>query len=387
MKNKLSTILVLTIVLIAIYFCDFIFPSAPGSTAANFLKIGVGARATGMGEAAVGVCDDVNSIYWNPAGLGTISNAESSFLYTKWLADMSYQYFLNAYPVKSDGLPNQTLGLAIYNFTYGDIQGADYEGLKTKNLRAGDLAICISDGIKLDDVIDLKNFYAGLSVKYIGETLDNKKASAFAGDAGIFNKQNLLNGEMGFGLSVRNVGSGLKFVSESYPLPMNISFGTSYKRNLFGLEDPLTLAVDVNYPNDNKFYFNGGAEYWIINLIGVRVGYKTGQDIGSGIRAGVGLKMNIFQIDVAYAGYDKLGDTYRLGMTLKFGKPTKLRVTTMPVSTGEVDSLLKSAEKLYNDGRFAEAILEYSKVLHLDATNKSAIECMRKCNEKLKTRD
>ena len=352
--------------------------AGPGTTSANFLKIGVGARASGMGETAVGISDDVNSIYWNPAGLGTLTDKEVSFLYTKWLDDMSYQYFLGAYPVKLKNFPTQTIGVAAYNLSYGNIQGADYEGAKTEKIKANDLAFCLSDGFAIAE-----NLYTGLSVKYISEALDTKKATAIAGDAGIFYKSDLLGGDMGFGLSARNFGQGLKFVSEEYPLPMNIAFGTSYKKNLFGLEDPLTIAVDVNKPSDNKLYFNAGAEYWILNLVGVRVGYKTGQDIGLGLRAGLGLKMNIFQFDFAYAGYDKLGDTFRLGMTLKFGKPTKLRITSIPATSEEIDALLKSAQKLYDDGRYAESILEYSKVLNLDATNKKAIEGMRKCNEKL----
>ena len=43
-----------------------------GTTAAQFLKIGVGARALGMGGAQVGVTGDICSIYWNPAALSRI---------------------------------------------------------------------------------------------------------------------------------------------------------------------------------------------------------------------------------------------------------------------------------------------------------------------------
>ena len=42
-----------------------------GTTAANFLEIGVGSRATSMGDAYVAVANDVSSIYWNPAGLAS----------------------------------------------------------------------------------------------------------------------------------------------------------------------------------------------------------------------------------------------------------------------------------------------------------------------------
>ncbi|MCB0302022.1 MAG: hypothetical protein KDE52_18315, partial [Calditrichaeota bacterium] len=40
-----------------------------GVTGMSFLKIGVGARAGGMGEAYAAVADDATATYWNPAGL------------------------------------------------------------------------------------------------------------------------------------------------------------------------------------------------------------------------------------------------------------------------------------------------------------------------------
>ena len=35
----------------------------------EFLKLGVGARALGMGGAFAGLADDASAAYWNPAGL------------------------------------------------------------------------------------------------------------------------------------------------------------------------------------------------------------------------------------------------------------------------------------------------------------------------------
>ncbi len=61
-----------------------------GTTAAQFLKIGVGARAVGMGGAQVGVTGDISSIYWNPAALSRMNiNSELMFNHVKWLADIN----------------------------------------------------------------------------------------------------------------------------------------------------------------------------------------------------------------------------------------------------------------------------------------------------------
>ena len=40
-----------------------------GTTGAQFLKIGTGARPVAMGYAFSAVADDLNALYWNPAGL------------------------------------------------------------------------------------------------------------------------------------------------------------------------------------------------------------------------------------------------------------------------------------------------------------------------------
>ncbi|NMC43939.1 MAG: hypothetical protein GYA46_08465, partial [candidate division Zixibacteria bacterium] len=36
---------------------------------AGFLRVGVGAKAMGLGEAFTAVADDASAVYWNPAGL------------------------------------------------------------------------------------------------------------------------------------------------------------------------------------------------------------------------------------------------------------------------------------------------------------------------------
>jgi hypothetical protein len=43
-----------------------------GTTAFNFLKIGVGARPIDMGESFAAIADDSTAIYWNAAGLSQI---------------------------------------------------------------------------------------------------------------------------------------------------------------------------------------------------------------------------------------------------------------------------------------------------------------------------
>src|SRR5450759_4239517 len=64
-----------------------------GTTVAQFLKIGAGARSLGMGGSAVAVDGDVYSVYWNPGSLARItSSGEATFTHADWLADVSYDF-------------------------------------------------------------------------------------------------------------------------------------------------------------------------------------------------------------------------------------------------------------------------------------------------------
>ena len=50
-----------------------------GTTGFNFVKIDLSARPAAMGSAFMAISDDINSIFWNPAGLTTM--AKNRFQY------------------------------------------------------------------------------------------------------------------------------------------------------------------------------------------------------------------------------------------------------------------------------------------------------------------
>ena len=60
-----------------------------GTTAAQFLKIGIGSRATGMGEAYVAMSRDASGLYWNPAGIAQTGGGEIMFQRNNWIADVA----------------------------------------------------------------------------------------------------------------------------------------------------------------------------------------------------------------------------------------------------------------------------------------------------------
>src|SRR5258706_3569685 len=110
------------------------FASDPGTTAANFLRLGIGPRAVAMGNAQVGLANDVYATYWNPAGLARLESFEAGFAQNQYVENISEQYLAFAYP-------HPTLGTLAASLTYlnvGTFPGYDAAGTSIGNVRAHD---------------------------------------------------------------------------------------------------------------------------------------------------------------------------------------------------------------------------------------------------------
>ena len=103
-----------------------------GSTTANFLKVGLGARGAAMGEAQSAVSDDVNAIHWNPSALANLRYQELSFMHYDLAQEVRYQQASYAHPTQNHG----TFAAGINVLDYGDIKGYDAGGLPTSGVRS-----------------------------------------------------------------------------------------------------------------------------------------------------------------------------------------------------------------------------------------------------------
>lgn len=85
----------------------------------EFLKIGVGARAMGMGNAFVANANDVTAGYWNPAGLSRMSSDfQFSFMHSEYFAGIA-AYDYGAFATKIDD--KSALGFSFIRFGVDDI--------------------------------------------------------------------------------------------------------------------------------------------------------------------------------------------------------------------------------------------------------------------------
>lgn len=290
---------------------------AAQSSAAQFLNLGFGARALGMGEAYTAVADDISCVYYNPAGLAAgAQGRELSF---------SHAFHLQDTAVSQVGFMRRPYAAAITYFSAGELEGRDASAGLTGNFTARDVAVQFSRGFKFGP------FDAGASGKVISQKIKSTGATSFAADLGLLYR--FKGTPYSAGASLVNIGTKVKFKEESFPLPLKLKAGVAAN-----FASPrLLLALDGELPNDGPAAIRAGAEFKGLDGIALRLGYRTttsgqrdavlGRGFGDavsgvagmyGFFAGAGFVYSGFSLDYALLPYGDLGTAHRFSVGMKF---------------------------------------------------------------------
>ena len=306
-----------------------------GTTVAQFLKIGVGARAMGQAGSFVAHSDDVYSLYWNPAGITKVKNVAFAVVHTEWFADITHQFLGLVLPVNA----NSAVGFqaTILNMDQIEITTIDEPHGTGEFYDAGDLAIGVSYAIKLT------NFFAvGITGKYIQQKIYNESASTYAFD--ISSQLDVPFHGLKMGMNFSNFGGKMKMdgrdlireydlnpentlndgvethlKTEPWELPVNFAVGLAV--DLIGRNDAflkmndneMTFSITGNHPADAKEFASFGVEYTFQNVVSLRSGYRLNRDIEK-FYYGFGLKVPIpgaaFNFDYSVASFDELDNIH-----------------------------------------------------------------------------
>lgn len=293
-----------------------------GISTAQFLKIGVGGRASAMGDAFVAVANDASALYWNPAGLTQFNEHQIIFSHNKWVVDINHDFLGGVYHLDESnsfgiGLTALTMQKMPVTTEFAPFGTGEYFGFS-------DIAVAVSYSRKMTD-----QFSFGGTVKYIEETLDKLKMRGVMIDLGTFYWTGL--GSTRFAVAVSNFGSNLapdgevvlvgkRNVSEwqefSPPTVFRIGFAFEpYQDN----EHTITTSIQLNHPNDNSENVSTGFEYTWNNTVFMRGGYKVNveeQNFSFGAGITVPLSIAQFTLDYAYANFSRLGSAHRFSILL-----------------------------------------------------------------------
>lgn len=310
-----------------------------GTTAAQFLKIGVGPRAIGMGGAFTALADDINSMYWNPAGLAKMYSREAYFNHVDWISDVNLDYAGFGMDITDFG----TVGAFVSIMSMGDMMVRTLEQPEGTGelFNAGAIVLGLSYARNLTE-----EFAIGFNVKYINEYIWNENAIGFAFDVGtiytipFLNQFRLAASISNFGpkmqlegrdiLKVTTVGAGegnvinTNLQLDEFELPLLFRFGIAVDA-VKSAEHRLTFAADAVHPNDNSEYVNSGLEYTWNELFFVRGGYKSlfEEDGEQGLTLGVGINYKIIgsvkvKLDYAYEDFGRLKNVQYFSLGLRF---------------------------------------------------------------------
>ncbi len=292
-----------------------------GTAGAQFLKIGVGARAVGMGEAFVAVADDATSIWWNPAGVARITTEGVSRLtlnHSTWPADISHEFF--GYAFSYHGLPGA------YAFSSTVLQmdpipvRTEYSPEGTgENFDAGSFNLSMTWAKNL-----IEPFSFGMNVKYIHMGLADENADGLSVDLGTLYYTGYKS--IRIGMAIQSLGPSMTFVDQSFPLPTMFRVGTA--ADLVQTEDHNFLAAfEFDHPSDNAERASVGGEYTLKAFqpnvtLQVRGGYRYNRD-EEGLAGGFGVEFptgtgSFMRVDYAYSDMKFLDGTHKVSAELRF---------------------------------------------------------------------
>jgi hypothetical protein len=315
-----------------------------GTTAAQFLKIEIGARALAMGGCFGALANDATALYWNPAGIAQLNRMELSFTHTEWIADISHGFAGFVFPVSA----NNIFGLSFTYQSMEEIEQTTIEQPKGTGLfyEAQDIAIGLSYARRM-----VGHILFGMTAKMIHQSIWNESALGFAIDIGLLLETGIRGTKVAmimtnFGTDMQMDGRDLirsydqvpesasnpntqsKLSTESWPLPTNLRI--SVTTDIMGAphsfipneDNRITFIVDATHPNDNPEHYNVGLEYGLFEQYFLRAGYRGNTD-EEGITLGAGTRINIANkteliIDYAYADFGIFNSVQHFSIGIKF---------------------------------------------------------------------
>ncbi len=295
----------------------------------EFMNIGVDAAALGMSNAVVATSGDVNSGYWNPAGLLKIEDREAAVMHASYFANIA-QYDYAGFATKID--ETSAWGISLIRFGVDDIlnttQLIDSQGNIDYNrislFSTADYGLTFSYARKMK----LEGFQYGVNAKVIRRIIgDFANSWGFGFDAGIQFERN----DWQFGLMVRDITTTYNVWAideEQY---------NKIKDAVEGQNQDLPESTEITLPKAQlgmakKFEFH--YDYTLLAAVNMNMQFARTNDVISSdivsidpaigfefgytdlvfLRAGIGNFQNAEQLD----GTKKVGFQPNIGLGFKY---------------------------------------------------------------------
>jgi hypothetical protein len=287
----------------------------------DFLKIDPSARASALAGAFETYTDDPNIIFYNPAGISTITRKHVSAAFGKYLLDINFG-------AASFGMNYGDLGwfgLGVKYVNYGTFDYTDENGATSGTFDANDVMVALGYSNYLYDEVNY-----GVNAKFVYSNIAQYRSSAVAFDLGLMY---LIPAEqISVGISLNNFGSQLSpYIDTKEKLPLDLRVGASKKLEHL----PLRISFSLTNINEkrNKLIqylkpFSIGGELTFSENVQARIGYsnekrqdlKLGTSLGiAGFSAGIGIRiLDRYSFDYSLNSLGKVGSTHRFNLGFSF---------------------------------------------------------------------
>lgn len=141
-----------------VLFLAFFSTSLFSQTIFEFLKLDASPRTAALAGSFVAGSDDPNIIFYNPAGIKTLSLTPVSFSYTKHILDVNMASLSASYEFEGIG----RFGAGIQYINYGTFNEMTDDAIKTGEFHVADFAFTLGYANQLDE-----NFFYGINAKFI----------------------------------------------------------------------------------------------------------------------------------------------------------------------------------------------------------------------------
>lgn len=343
LKKSLLTLALLIPTSISIYSQTVI-----SKYAGEFMAIGVGARALGMGGAYVAIANDVTAGYYNPAGLANLNYPQIALMHAEQFGNLvNYDYASVAIPFGTDmsfgisamrlavdGIPDTRDALVIRNTTtrLSDITDprAGINPELVKEFSDQDWAFYLTFAKRHSD-----DFYYGANVKIIKRDIAEFNAFGVGFDIGALYTpvENLF-----LGANLQDITTTLVAwnTGRNELVSPTAKIGAAYMLHFWGGRLTPALDFDVRFENRRfasnfnvgpvSFDMHAGLEYNFRNLFSIRGGYNDVKQF----TLGAGVKLPKLNIDYSFARFnyskdERLDDTHRISIILTLEEGRFLR--------------------------------------------------------------